>query len=321
MKIINYQSDGKIKESKFINNLKMIINLKLFFFFFYLIINLFISFYIKNKDTKYYNIRIKYLKKHHITYNELNLQTFQDKLNWLLIHDTNKLKGKCADKILLHKYSKKILGKDICNKILKIYNNVEEININELPDKFVLKTNHGSSFNIIVNDKKGFNITKTKKKIKKWLNIDYGKKHSEFHYSFIKRKIYAEEFIGEQLKNYKFLSYNGKPKFVYVSIKEGKKKYRNFYNMNWEFLNYHCLSKPHPKKKYDKPKLFDLMKLYASKLSKNFKFVRVDLYELNNEIRLGELTFIPMNSFFFCKKKEDEIELGKNIIFFLNNFI
>jgi hypothetical protein len=242
------------------------------------------------------------------------LQTFQDKLNWLLIHDTNKLKGKCADKILLHKYSKKILGKDICNKILKIYNNVEEININELPDKFVLKTNHGSSFNIIVNDKKGFNITKTKKKIKKWLNIDYGKKNSEFHYSFIKRKIYAEEFIGEQLKNYKFLSYNGKPKFVYVSIKEGKKKYRNFYNMNWEFLNYHCLSKPHPKKKYDKPKLFDLMKLYASKLSKNFKFVRVDLYELNNEIRLGELTFIPMNSFFFCKKKEDEIELGKNII-------
>ena len=132
--------------------------------------------------------------------------------------------------------------------------------------------------------------------------------------NFIKRKIYAEEFIGEQLKNYKFLTYNGKTKFVYVSIKEGKKKYRNFYNMNWEFLNYHCLSKPHPKKKYDKPKLFDLMKEYASKLSKNFRFVRVDLYEINKEIRLGELTFSPMNSFFFCKQKKDEIELGKNII-------
>ena len=214
----------------------------------------------------------------------------------------------------MHKYSKKILGKDICNKILKIYNNIKEININELPDKFVLKTNHGSGYNIIVNDKKKFDIIKAKNQLKKWISIDYGKKYSEFHYSFIKKKIFAEEFIGEKLKNYKFLSYNGKPKFVYVSIKEGKNKYRNFYDMNWKFLRFHCLSKPHPKKKYDKPVLFDLMKLYASKLSKNFLFVRVDLYEINKEIRLGELTFIPMNSFFFCKKKKDEIKLGKNII-------
>ena len=84
--------------------------------------------------------------------------------------------------------------------------------------------------------------------------------------------------------------------------------------MKWKFLNFHCLSKPHPKKKYDKPKFFDLMKEYASKLSKKFKFVRVDLYETNKEIKLGELTFSPMNSFFFCERKEDEIKLGKNII-------
>ena len=177
-----------------------------------------------------------------------------------------------------------------------------------------MKTNHGSGYNIIVNDKKKFDVIKVKNQIKKWINIDYGKKYAEFHYSFIKRKIFAEEFIGDKLKNYKFLSYHGTPKFVYVSIKEGKKKYRNFYDMNWKFLNYHCLSKPHPKKKFSKPKLFDLMKQYASKLSKNFKFVRVDLYEINMKIRLGELTFTPMNTFFYCKKKENEIALGKNII-------
>ena len=56
------------------------------------------------------------------------------------------------------------------------------------------------------------------------------------------------------------------------------------------------------------------MKKYAIILSKDFKFVRVDLYELENEIRLGELTFAPMNSFFYCKNKEDEIELAKDII-------
>ena len=251
---------------------------------------------------------------HKVLYNESNLKTIQDKINWLIIHDTNSLKGKCANKILLHKYSKKILGKDICNKILKIYNNIDDIQLSELPNKFVIKTNHGSGFNIIVNNKKYFDLIKAKKMLYKWINLDYGKYSTEFHYSFINKKIFIEEFIGNKLKNYKFLCYNGNPKYVYVSIKEGGKKYRNFYDMKWNFLNFYCLSKPHPTYVYPKPKLFDIMKIYAKKLSSNFKFVRVDLYELKkNEIRLGELTFAPMNSFFYCKNKKDEIKLGLNI--------
>ena len=83
--------------------------------------------------------------------------------------------------------------------------------------------------------------------------------------------------------------------------------------MNWTFLNISCLSQPHPSLKYSKPKYFNLMKEYARILSSDFKFVRVDLYQLDKEIRLGELTFAPMNSFFYFKKKIDEIELGKDI--------
>ena len=150
-----------------------------------------------------------------------------------------------------------------------------------------------------------------------WLNSDYGQMGAEFHYSFINKRILVEEYLGKALKNYKFLCYDGKPKYVYVSIKEGENKYRNFYDMNWKFINFFCLSEPHPKYHYPKPKFFELMKKIATKLSKDFKFVRVDLYELENEIRLGELTFIPMNSFFYCKSKDQEIELGKGII--INN--
>ena len=83
--------------------------------------------------------------------------------------------------------------------------------------------------------------------------------------------------------------------------------------MNWTFMNFSCLSEPHPSLNYSKPKYFNQMKEYAKILSSDFKFVRVDLYELENEIRLGELTFTPMNSFFYCKNKNDEIELGKDI--------
>ena len=265
------------------------------------------------KIQKLYQKRIKYLKKYNVTYNESNLITFQDKINWLIIHDSSEIKGKCSDKILLHEFSKKALGKDICNKILKIYNNIEEININELPNKFVLKTNHGSGFNIVVNNKSNLDYIIAKRNLNKWINIDFGKFSMEFHYSFIKKKIFAEEFIGDEIKNYKFLCFNGKPKFVYLSIMENNKKYRNFYDMNWNFLNFHCLSEPHPIKNFSKPIFFELMKRYARILSREFIFVRIDFYELENDIRLGELTFTPMNSFFYCKNKSHEIELGKDI--------
>ena len=284
--------------------------MKLIYIVIFIVLNIFVK---KIKEKYYYYKRVIFLKKCGRIYNESNLITFEDKLNWLLIHDTNELKGKCADKILLHEYSKLKIGKDICNKILKIYKNVEQINFKELPNTFVIKANHGSGFNIIVNNKTQLNIEKTKKLLKDWIKIDYGKIGAEFHYSLIKRKIFVEEFIGNNLKNYKFLCFNGKPKYAYVSIEENYKKYRNFYDMNWNFLNFSCLSEPHPSYNYPKPKFFNLMKEYATKLSSDFKFVRVDLYQLKNEIRLGELTFIPMNSFFYCKNKNDEIEIGQHI--------
>ena len=319
--MLKNKKGNNFKEQKviYIKFLNVNIRYKIFFLYLLLIIififnHFYIRYYLLLKSRKFYKARIKYLKKYNRKYKESNLKTFEDKLNWLLIHDTNKLKGKCADKILLHKYSYFKIGKDICNKILKIYDNIEQININELPNKFVLKTNHGSGFNFIVNNKSQFNFSTAKEILKDWMNIDYGKWQAEFHYSFINKKIFVEEFIGKTLKNYKILCYNGNPKYIYVSIKEGNNKYRNFYDINWNFLNFSCMTKPHPTYKYPKPKLFELMKTYAKKLSKDFKFVRVDLYELENEVRLGELTFIPMNSFFWCKNKSNEIELGKDII-------
>ena len=100
------------------------------------------------------------MKDNNMTYNESNLVTIQDKLNYLIIHESPDYKSKLVDKIRLHEYSKKVLGKDICVPILKIYTHYSEIKLDELPSKFVLKCNHGSRMNIICNDKKSFDLSK-----------------------------------------------------------------------------------------------------------------------------------------------------------------
>ena len=103
--------------------------------------------------------------------NESNLFTIQDKLNYLMIHESPDYKSKIADKILLHNYSIEKLGKDICVPIIKIYNDSKEINLDDLPDKFVLKCNHGSAMNILCKNKSNFDIEKAKIQLNEWKNI------------------------------------------------------------------------------------------------------------------------------------------------------
>ena len=311
-KIINIRTTKKIK--KRINYFSVPVKL--------LFLTIFISIYYfcKNYSAKllkyYYKTRIKYLKKFRKKYNESNLVTLSEKLNWIAIHDVKKLKGKCADKILLHEYSRQVLKKDICNKILKIYDDPYKINISELPDQFVLKTNHGSGYNIIVHNKSELNIEKAKRQLNDWLQIDYSKVGAEFHYTFIKRKVFAEEYIGKSLNNYKFMCYNGIPRFIYIAKTENGQKYRNFFDINWNPLDFNCDYPPHPTEVYSKPDNYDLMIKIVRKLAKPFKLVRVDLYEHNNEVRLGELTFTPFDSIISCKNPQHEIELAKDLKLF-----
>ena len=80
-------------------------------------------------------------------------------------HDSPEKKSEIVDKILLRNYSK---------KIIKIYKNINEINLDDLPNSFVLKCNHGSAMNIICSNKSTFDLIEAKKKLNKWMNINYG---------------------------------------------------------------------------------------------------------------------------------------------------
>src|SRR5574344_1249251 len=111
-------------------------------------------------DTQQYiDKMVNYCKYHGVKIDLNNPRTIQDKLAWLNIYDINSLKTFCADKIKLHEYCEEKLGKDICIPILKTYNSVDDIDLNDLPNSFVLKCNHGRRMDVIVKNKNKFDFS------------------------------------------------------------------------------------------------------------------------------------------------------------------
>lgn len=247
----------------------------------------------------------------------INPKTIQDKINWLKIHDSTPLKGKCADKIKNHEFCKEVLGEDICIPIIKVYNNVSEIKLEELPEQFVLKCNHGYHMNIICKDKKTFDLEKAKRDLEKWVSTDFGCDSFQPHYSYIEPKIFAEKYMEDEkqkksLFDYKFWCFNGVPKFFTINDGLGGGAINHYdmngnpltidrggaYGANWD-------------KNYEKPKNFEKMVEYAKKLSSRFIFVRVDFYEINGKVYLGELTFTPGRGMFRYKDSKDDLKVGE----------
>lgn len=267
-------------------------------------------------DTKKYkNKMVSSCARAGVKLNLTDPKTIQDKLCYLNIYDTNPLKVKCADKILVHDYCKKKLGEDICIPLIATYDKAEEIKWDELPEKFVLKCNHGSGMNIIVRDKKKLDKALAVSKLNRWLKEDFTFKNGfEAHYHDIKRRILVEEYKEDghkQLLDYKFLCFNGVPKYVLVIGGRGSGPLDiQYYDMDFkkQTIRKKKTKKGEPSQK--KPKSFELMKEYAKKLSEDFKFVRVDFYEIDGEPYLGELTFTPKAMHFRYENPKDEIMMG-----------
>jgi hypothetical protein len=252
-----------------------------------------------------------YLYKYH----DINMEIIQNKINYLTIHESPDYKSKIVDKIGVHEYSKKVLGKDICVPILKIYSDANEINLDELPSQFVLKCNHGAAMNIFVKDKSNFNLNDAKYNLNKWKNIDFGKREGEFQYINVERKIFAEIYLKDDIEDYKIYCFHGEPKLIRVQKwgKPGMGKINNYYTMDWKLTDLETGKSGFyrdPDANFEKPPNYDLMLSYAKKLSAEFVFVRVDFYDFNNTVYLGEMTFTPSNGQFTLKNLEQSKYLG-----------
>jgi len=224
-----------------------------------------------------------------------NPQTYNEKLQWLKIHFRKPEFTRMVDKFEVKEYARQIIGDEYIIKNYGVWDSFAEIEFEDLPRQFVLKTTHDSGSIIIVKDKAKFNKKEAKKKLEKCLKRKFFYLAREWPYKDVKPRILAEEFLydGEKTPpaDYKFYCFHGEPRVMLIATERGPGTTKfNYYDMNLNLMNL-MLSGPQSKKKLDMPKELSKMIKLSRMLSAELPHVRVDFYEIKGKVFLGELTF------------------------------
>jgi len=242
-----------------------------------------------------------------------NPRGFNEKIQWIKLRGFTDTMTMLADKCLARNWVKEKIGEQYLVPLLGEWDSVSDIDFEMLPEKFVLKCNHGCAFNYIVNDKSNLDISDVKYRLSEWLGIDYSKCSFEMQYQNIKKKIIAEEYLeneNDDLYDYKFWCYNGKVEFIMFLSGRKTGLMMDNYSVNWELLDF-TYNYPNSGIIHNKPqRLADMINI-AEKLATGFPFVRVDLYLLNDgTIKFGEMTFTPASGMCVWSNADVDVKYG-----------
>ena len=253
-----------------------------------------------------------------------NPQTSNEKVLWLKLNTylNNPLITQCADKYAVREYVKKQGCGEILNELYGCWSNPNDINFNQLPDKFILKNNYFYHMNLVVTNKTKLDIPATRKLLRKWMKDDGHLVRSEMQYANIPKKIIAEKYIetedGLAPADYKIYCCNGNPLYVMVCIGREQDVKPKFYYFDIKGNLQRELTRDGLKAEvdfhYNIPTGWDKMIQYAEKLSAPFPFVRADFYLEQGKVIFGELTFTPAAGLDNAKLAATDMEIGKHII-------
>ena len=252
-----------------------------------------------------------------------NPKTFSEKVLWLKLYYDDPLIAKCCDKVGVKEYIDEKLGTGYTVPIIKQYENVFDINLDELPDKFALKVNWATGCNIIVTDKNKINIDKVRATLDRWTLPWKTSYYGSFNrgYKDVKAKIFAEEYldIPKNSTEYKAFCFNGKVRFTLVEMDYfGKSPKRGYYDRNGDELPIK-LGKIEKGQWPEIPKEYEEIIRIAEILAEPFPYVRVDFYSINEKLYVGELTFYSGGGFTKISPSEwdhifgEELDISKEI--------
>jgi len=245
----------------------------------------------------------------------LNLQNplaFTEKIQWLKLNWRYDILTRCSDKYEVRKFVEERVGPELLKKLYGVYDRVKDIDINRLPDAFVLKVNHGCKQNIFCTDRSELDWNHSVNLLKKYLKKNRYYYRREWAYKNIVPRILCEEHLtknGETFYEYNFYCYDGVPRLVEILEDKGGCRRINMFDLDLKLLEnrykYPPLCGP-----VEKPAQFNRMLEYVSELSRGFPFVRTDLFRVNNKVYFGEMTFYPLSGLSKIQPESFDFFLG-----------
>ena len=208
----------------------------------------------------------------------------------------NNVKSVMKSKGLKHKYVAEKIGEEYVIPLLGVWERPQDIDFNMLPNRFVLKTTHDSGGILVCKDKSKLDYAVACKYLKPFWRRDYYARNREWPYKNVPHRIIAEPYLEDsvtgELRDYKFFTFGGEPKVVYIAQGRGKgaETYADFFDMDFSHLPFtidHNMAPIPP----EKPQCFAEMKRLAAILAEGTPQLRVDFYEVDGKVYFGEMTF------------------------------
>ncbi|MBP5526037.1 MAG: hypothetical protein J6Y11_10615 [Paludibacteraceae bacterium] len=273
-------------------------------------------------------LTLKYRLKMHQWINWNNPRTFTEKIQWLKVNGFRPEYTNLVDKFAVKEFVAKKIGVQYVVPTIGVWESVDDIDWDSLPNQFVLKTTHGGGGCGVVLCKniKQFDRDSACRKLRRSMKITDGAIFREHPYENVHKRIIAEELLTDyedkecdedcDLADYKFYCFNGTPKYCQVIRDRRKKETIDFYDMKWNHMPFVGLNPDASNGEISvkKPLLLDTMIDICKRLSEGMPFSRIDVYFVNNKIYFGEITLYPASGFGEFSPSEWNMKLGDLLI-------
>lgn len=240
-------------------------------------------------------------------------ETYDEKLHYVMVTCMGKEEARFADKIKVRNYVRECGYESFLPQIYGVWDKADDVNLTNLPEKFVLKTNHacGEQHYLLCKDKNIIDWEKELLKFRKALKTQFWKCNYEYHYKYIQPKVYAEELLESgddgRLTDYKVHCFSGKPYCILVCTDRDKELKLDFYDTEWNYMEI-CPKKYRSGRLLEKPAGLEKMLEASAELSKIFPAARIDFYNIEEKVYFGEITLTPgAGNLYYINEKYQKI--------------